>query len=97
MLKCWKSNPKKRPTIVQVRKMLDDNLDTGGYTYLIDDTTAPLEAQKMDSFHSFKRRSSLPNKGHHNAKFALQRSSTQNFSKKVWSHFCLLLLYYLEQ
>jgi len=35
MLKCWKANPMERPSIREIRAMLDNLLDTGAYLFVL--------------------------------------------------------------
>ena len=63
MMKCWKTDPQERPSIRNVRKMLDDLLDTGGYMFLLEpgDGSARRSPQvrglpRVESFHSFQMR-----------------------------------------
>ena len=43
MVQCWKADPLQRPPIWNVRVMLDDLLDTGGYMCLVENDISAAE------------------------------------------------------
>lgn len=56
MVQCWKTDPLQRPLIRNVRVMLDNLLDTGGYIYLMDSDVST--ADKLLRVHCSMQQSS---------------------------------------